>query len=624
MQFSPPVVQNQLASYSAFGPNAGDGAIKPEIVATGGLDIFLAPDPNDYYVYSFAGMYMAMQKYDPLGELYSDNGYGAADGTSFASPLVAGAAALVKQAHPNYSVAQIKSAIVNTAAQDVTYDDFGDAVDPQWLGAGRLDAGLAANANVTLQVIDTPAPLAPPATTTLNFGILKTGATLPITKQIQVTNSGAASVTLAIAVATGSAAAGTTITADKTSVTLGAGGGKATFNVALGGTVPRAGSYSGGVTLQGSGVSLRVPYLFLVGTGAAANMIPLFGSPDGNVGQDAGYIAVKMVDSYGVPAAGVPVTFTVTPRGTVTLGSVPGEPACSSAPSTSTVTCNTDNYGVAYVDALLGSTVNSGVTVTAAAAGGYKSTFSGAIRQPATISAGGVSDAAAGQSPVAPGSYVSIYGTNLCDPDYCGTGDVVKFAPYALPIGLDYVTVSFDVPSAKISAPGHLTFVSPGQVNVQVPWELEGQKSAQVKVTLFGSSFGNVATVQLADTVPAFFDIGGGIAAAIGPNGTVTAANPVKRGQVVSLYMNGLGPVTGGPASGEFASTSALTYTVAKDAAVTIGGQPAQVQFTGLAPGFPGLYQVNAVVPTGISAGTVPISLTISGATTKPLTLPVN
>ena len=133
---------------------------------------------------------MAAQKYDPLGLLYSDNGYAAADGTSFASPIVAGAAALVKQAHPKYTVAQIKSALVNTAAQDVTTDTFGSTVNVEWLGAGRLDAGLAANANVTLQVIDVPAPANPPATTTLNFGMLKSGSTLPITKTVQITNSG--------------------------------------------------------------------------------------------------------------------------------------------------------------------------------------------------------------------------------------------------------------------------------------------------------------------------------------------------------------------------------------------------------------------------------------------------
>jgi uncharacterized protein (TIGR03437 family) len=145
-------------------------------------------------------------------------------------------------------------------------------------------------------------------------------------------------------------------------------------------------------------------------------------------------------------------------------------------------------------------------------------------------------------------------------------------------------------------------------------------------VTLYGYSYGNVVTVPLADTAPQFFvDPATGIAAARDQNNVqVSAANPVKRGQVVSLYMNGLGPVTNGPASGEFASSTALTYTKAQDTAVTIGGQKAQVLFTGLAPSFPGLYQVNAIVPAGISTGTVPISLTIAGATTIPLTLPVN
>jgi minor extracellular serine protease Vpr len=81
--------------------------------------------------------------------------------------------------------------------------------------------------------------------------------------------------------------------------------------------------------------------------------------------------------------------------------------------------------------------------------------------------------------------------------------------------------------------------------------------------------------------------------------------------------------VTGGPASGEFASSTTLATTKVAPV-VTIGGQTATVQFSGLTPGLPGLYQVNAVVPAGISAGTVPISLSIGGATTKASTLPVN
>jgi len=73
----------------------------------------------------------------------------------------------------------------------------------------------------------------------------------------------------------------------------------------------------------------------------------------------------------------------------------------------------------------------------------------------------------------------------------------------------------------------------------------------------------------------------------------------------------------------EFASTTVLAPTTTTPQ-VTIGGQPATVQFSGLTPGLPGLYQVNVYVPTGISAGTAPISLTINGATTQASTLPVN
>lgn len=632
VKYSPPVLANQLASYSSFGPNAGDGAIKPEIVAVGGFDGNRWPDPNDIpYLYAYAGLYVASQKYDPLGFLYSDNGYAAADGTSFATPLVAGAAALVKQTHPNYTVAQIKSALVNTAVQDVTTDTFGAPVNVEWLGAGRLDAGLAANANVTLQVLDVPAAANPPATATLNFGILKSSTVLPVTKLIQIRNAGPAPVILNINVETGLAARGATVTADKPTVTV-AAGGTDSFNVVLGGSVPTAGAYSGAVTLQtqDSGVSLRVPYLFLVGDGGSPNLIPLEGIPDGTVGQDAGRVAVKMVDKHGVPMAGAAVTFQVLPRGSVTLSSERNEPPCSPATSTTGVSCTTNSYGVAYVHMVLGSAPTSGVGVTASYAGFKHSFWCGgdedtgslcAIRAQPTIFEGGVVDAGAHKSPIAPGSYVEIYGANLSE-----STDMVTYAPYALPLSLDGVTVSFDVPSVKLSVPGYLTYVSPGQVNVQVPWELKGQTSAQVKVTLYGYSYGNVVTVPLADTAPAFFEDpkNPGAAAALDQNyAIVTAANPVKRGTIVQLFMNGLGPVTGGPASGEFASNTVLTPTVATPA-VTIGGQPAEVKFSGMAPGFPGLYQVNAVVPTDIPAGAATISLTMAGAITKASTLPVN
>ena len=57
---------------------------------------------------------------------------------------------------------------------------------------------------------------------------------------------------------------------------------------------------------------------------------------------------------------------------------------------------------------------------------------------------------------------------------------------------------------------------------------------------------------------------------------------------------------------------------------VTIGGVPAQVDFSGLAPGFAGLYQVNAVVPAGVTPGNdVPVVLSVAGQTSPPVTMAV-
>jgi uncharacterized protein (TIGR03437 family) len=626
VKLSPPVTPSQVAAYSSFGPNTGDGAIKPELVAVSGFDDTLCPDPNDCpfagtgYLYPFSGLYMATQKYDPLGELYSVNGYMAVDGTSFSAPLVAGAAALVKQAHPNYTPAQIKSALVNTSATDVTSDTYGSSVDVAWIGAGRLDAGTAVASNVTVQVLDAGVTSSTRAVTTLNFGVLKSA--LPGPKTIQVTNSGTSAVTLTLAVVPATTVSGTTVSLDKTSLTVPAGG-SASAVVSITGSVPKAGEYSGQVTLSGSGVSLHVPYMFLVGSGAASNEILLFGGPDGIPGGNGGDIAVRLLDPYGIPVSGVSVTYGATPRGVVTLSSVPGAPACSPASSSNTVTCPTDNYGVAWVAVTLGSNTTSNAGVSVRATGFPQFTVGGAIRSQPTISAGGIVDAASFKTPIAPGSYISIFGSNLSDfSDGAPPLFDIGGNPLAIPLSLDGVTVSFDVPSAKVSYPGRLVYVSPNQINLQVPWELQGQTSAQVKVTLYEDSFGTVVTVPLADAAPGIIE-NSGIAAALDGNfKIVTTANPVKRGQSVSLYVNGLGPVNNQPVSGE--SVVGANSTTKTTPVVTIGGQQAQVTFSGLAPGFPGLYQINCVVPSGITAGTAPITVAVGGAVSKASGLPVN
>jgi len=563
---------DQLTSFSSLGPTTGDNALKPDLVAVG------------------QDVYMAAGSYDPLGDVYSANGYAAAAGTSFSTPLVSGAAALVKQAHPGFTPAQIKSALVNTGSQVITSDDSADAVSIPALGGGKLDAGTALQASIT----------AAPAS--VSFGVV---TAVPASQSIQITNAGTSPANLTLAVAPISSAAGATVSLDQQSLTL-AAGASGTVTLAITGAAPPPGSYYGAITIQGSGAPLRVPYLFLAGSGVANNLIPISGDGfDGTVGQQIpdGVIAIKVIDSSGVPVAGAPVSFTANSGGTL-----------QSADS------ETNAYGIAQAVPILGSQPGNydfNASVTGPNSGGFSWDFTGSARGVPTIAANGILNGASFETgtPVAPGSYISIFGSNLSDLTGSATTTV-------LPLAIDYAMVSFDAPSANISVPGHLIYVSPGQVNLQVPWELQGQGSAQVKVTI-DFSYGNVVTLQLSDYSPAFFEIGGGNVAALDSNNQVTGtSNPARQGQTIQLYLNGLGPVHNQPASGNPAPSSPLASCISTPT-VSIGGQTAATSFCGLAPGFPALYQINAVVPTGLTPGSQPITVSIGGQTSPVASLVV-
>ncbi|MGD0296137.1 MAG: S8 family serine peptidase [Bryobacteraceae bacterium] len=548
-------VFNTLASLSSLGPSLGANGLKPDLVAVGGSTA------------NFENMYMAAQSYDPLGELYSANGYAAASGTSFATPLAAGAAALVKQAHPQFTAMQIKSALVDTAAQDVSVDEAGNPSSVPSLGGGKLDAGAAVASFIT---VDPP---------TISYGLV---TATPISQPLQITNTGSSSVNLALVVTAASSAASTRVTIDQTSITL-APGASGTVNVVLSGAIPEPGMYFGAVTIQGGIVPLHVPYLLLASAAYPANLIAVKGGGDGSTGQDIGSIGVELTDQFGLPIAGVPVTFTAT-GGTL-----------RNADS------KTNIYGIASADAVLGNQPGKyDFNVTGL---GLSWDFLGMILSRPLITQ--IVDAATFEAgkPVAPGSYISIFGSALS----AGTDSTPSAR---LPLALDSVLVSFDVPSANISVPGHLIYVSPAQVNLQVPWELEGQTSAQVKVTISspngGYAYGNVYNLALAAYAPAFF---GQLA-------------PAPRGETISLYANGLGPVTNQPASGDPATTLPLSKT-SSPATVTIGGTSAPVSFSGLAPGYAGLYQINATVPTSLSPGTYPITITIGNQTSKPSSIAI-
>ena len=233
-------------------------------------------------------------------------------------------------------------------------------------------------------------------------------------------------------------------------------------------------------------------------------------------------------------------------------------------------------------------------------------------------------DAASSSTNVAAGSMAWLSGSDLA-PAF--TDGLATQLP--LPTSLNDVMVWMN----GIAAP--LFSVSPARINLQVPWELTGQNPIALTVSVKGiSSAGWYFALKQA--APGVFFVSsraltlGSVQIA---NSTLYAwpvdgvpgvpSRPAKRGEYVTIYCSGLGDVTNRPPSGAAASSNPLSVTLAAPT-VMIGGRPALVTFSGLAPGFVGLYQINAQVPADAPVGErVPLSVTQAGAQSNTVVIAV-
>jgi uncharacterized protein (TIGR03437 family) len=234
-----------------------------------------------------------------------------------------------------------------------------------------------------------------------------------------------------------------------------------------------------------------------------------------------------------------------------------------------------------------------------------------------SINIGGVVNAASNgsQGPLAPGSIVTAYGSFLVS-----SSGTAMSSP--LPTSLLGLSMQF---GSGAMAP--LFYVGAGQVNFQVPWELAGQSQTSIAATLSGEA-GIAQTLNLAPFSPGIFSMnsqGTGQGAIIDSSyRLVDSSNPATGGStVIQVYCTGLGAVTNQPRSGSPSPSSPLAETTT-DPRVTIGGAPATVLFSGLAPGFVGEYQVNALVPAESSKGpTVPVVIAMGGTASNTVTIAV-
>ncbi len=270
---------SQLTVFGSAGPGV-DTSIKPDLLAVG------------------QDMYMATQSFDPNGEMYSANGYIAADGTSFSAPMTSGAAALVKSALPGLTPAQYKSLLVNTASST------GGWATVQQSGGGSLNAGAALLATATA------------APVSLSFGA---GDAFPqLTSTLTITNIGSQADTFTIT--QNPSGVGPVPTLSATSVPL-APGASASLTVGFQGSNLAPGAYEGFLTVAGANapVGTRIPYWYAVASATPAHVTVLdsldSGKPSSRQSQA---IAFRVTDAAGIPITTVSPQVTATGAGSVT------------------------------------------------------------------------------------------------------------------------------------------------------------------------------------------------------------------------------------------------------------------------------------------------------------------
>jgi len=263
---------------------------------------------------------------------------------------------------------------------------------------------------------------------------------------------------------------------------------------------------------------------------------------------------------------------------------------------------------------VLANTGTSARQGTMAIAGQTVSVAQGGVRRP-RFTAAGITNAASFLPGITPGGIATIFGSELTT----GVrGRILAADRLPLPTQLAGTSVRVNGIDAPLFAVANVE--GQEQINLQVPYELAGQATATVVVINSGVA-GAPAQVPVLAAQPGIFTVPGttlpgGYSLGVITHGAdgrlVTRENPARRGEVVVIYATGLGPVSPAPRTGAPATAEPLSWTVTEPV-VIMRGQRAEVQFSGLTPGFVALYQVNIRIPEAVIPGTVETTIEVQG-----------
>jgi len=296
--------------------------------------------------------------------------------------------------------------------------------------------------------------------------------------------------------------------------------------------------------------------------------------------------------------------FQMTPSGTLsTLYNFCSQPNCTDGQTPQRLIQASDGnfYGVTF---------NGGAFGTGAV-------FELTIAQPPAIAAnnGVVNGASFASSGIAPGEIATVFGTNLTS--------LIGINPTSglpLPKQFQNVSVTVNGTPAPIFAVDNVN--GQNQINFQVPWEVAPKSTASIAVmnNIGASSAVMVPVVAAQPGIISYTSGGQNFGVILHANYQLAdAGHPASPGEVMLIYCTGLGAVSNPPADGAAGSGQA---TIVKPT-MTVGGQKGTVQFSGLAPEFVGLNQVNVQLPSTLKSGNQAVVLEIDGESSNSVLLPV-
>ena len=393
------------------------------------------------------------------------------------------------------------------------------------------------------------------------------------------------------------------------------------FTVTVNSTGLTPGVYSGivNVSLGETLASVNVTFVLLPGAAASASSVSSHAA-SGCAPAKLALTETGMSNNFTVPA-GWPATLIAQLNddcgNTVTNGSVVASFSNGDAP----LTLNGDslgNYSATWQPGAVSAQLN--ITLNAA---------SGALQPATALLIGGVAQNAS-QPPALPGNGV-VNAFNIIDGGALSPGTIAEVFGTGLASSTVISTGAPPIPRifngtqmlvGGFAAP--LFFLSNVQLNAQLPAELVPNQQYMAVISANGALSIPIQLdfIPLQPGVAAYTD--GHVIAQHADYSLINAASPAKPGEVIIIYLLGMGATNPPVASGAAAPSAEPLARVTAQAKVTVDGQNASVAFAGMTPGDSGLYQIDFTVPGNATSGDLDLIVSQNGVASNTTKLPVH